>query len=110
MWRDTRAAIGALTMSLATGAMLLAGPVRAADETSIRLAAGDGAIETRSACATCHSLDYIVMNSPFLDQAAWDKTVTKMIKVMGAPITPEQSAIIVQYLATHYGKTGAPRD
>jgi mono/diheme cytochrome c family protein len=94
-------------MLLATGAMLRATAANAADETSIVLAEGEGAVETRSACAACHSLDYIVMNSPFLDQAGWDRTVTKMIKVMGAPIASEQAAIIVRYLATHYGRQSA---
>jgi hypothetical protein len=44
------------------------------------------------------------MNSPFQDRGGWEKTVNKMVKVMGAPITPEDSAAIVDYLATHYGK------
>jgi hypothetical protein len=58
----------------------------------------------QAACAICHSLDYIEMNSPFQDRAGWDKTVTKMVKVMGAPIEPADSAAIVDYLAAHYGK------
>jgi hypothetical protein len=51
----------------------------------------------------CHSLDYIVMNSPIQDAAGWDKTVRKMMTVYGAPLTPEESAAIVAYLARHYG-------
>ncbi len=58
----------------------------------------------QSYCAICHSLDYIVMNSPFQDRAAWEKTVTKMVKVMGAPITAEDATAIVAYLDRHYGK------
>ena len=58
----------------------------------------------QSSCAICHSLDYIVMNSPFQDRAAWEKTVTKMVKVMGAPITAEDATAIVAYLDRHYGK------
>jgi hypothetical protein len=49
-----------------------------------------------------------VMNSPFLDASGWEKTVTKMINVMGAPITAEDSAIIVRYLAAHYGSDSGP--
>jgi hypothetical protein len=52
----------------------------------------------------CHSLDYIVMNSPFQDQSGWGKTVQKMVTVHGAPLTAEESAAIVAYLARHYGK------
>lgn len=52
----------------------------------------------------CHSLDYIVMNSPFQDRAAWEKTVNKMIKVYGAPLSEEDAAAIVSYLDRSYGK------
>ena len=52
----------------------------------------------------CHSLDYIVMNSPFQDKAGWDKTVRKMVNVMGAPLTPEDVEAIVTYLDAQYGK------
>ena len=52
----------------------------------------------------CHSLDYIVMNSHFQDKAAWEKTVKKMVSVMGAPIAPDDVVLIVGYLDAHYGK------
>jgi hypothetical protein len=52
----------------------------------------------------CHSLDYIVMNSPFQDQAGWEKTVKKMVTVFGAPLTAEDTAAIVAYLSSRYGK------
>ena len=41
-----------------------------------------------ASCNACHSLDYIPMNSPFLDRKGWEGSVTKMIKVMKAPISP----------------------
>ena len=85
-------------------ALLAAGPAVLADESSVRLAQGEGVEQVQAACAICHSLDYIVMNSPFQDRAAWEKTVTKMVKVMGAPITAEDTAQIVGYLDRHYGK------
>ena len=75
-----------------------------ADESSITLAPGEGLERVQSYCAICHSLDYIVMNSPFQDRAAWEKTVTKMVKVMGAPITAEDATAIVAYLDRQYGK------
>jgi len=85
-------------------ALLAACPAVIADESSVRLAQGEGVEQVQAACAICHSLDYIVMNSPFQDRAAWEKTVTKMVKVMGAPITAEDTAQIVGYLDRHYGK------
>jgi mono/diheme cytochrome c family protein len=105
MWRDRRVVGAALAASLAC-----AGTAHGADETSVPLVRGEGAVETRSACSACHSLDYIVMNSPFLDAPGWEKTVTKMVKVMGAPIAPDQATIIVRYLATNYGAVPVTRN
>lgn len=80
----------------------------AADETSIVLADGPGLDRTQASCAMCHSLDYIQMNSPFLDRAGWERTVNKMIHVMGAPISAEDTLAIIGYLAAHYGKDSPP--
>ena len=44
------------------------------------------------------------MNSPFLDRKGWEGSVNKMIRVMGAPIPPEDARVIVDYLSAHYGK------
>lgn len=79
----------------------------AADEASLRLTEGPGLAQVQASCSMCHSLDYILMNSPFQDKAAWEKTVNKMVKVMGAPMTADDVATVVAYLDIHYGK-GAP--
>ena len=55
-------------------------------------------------CLACHSLDYIHMNSRFLDKAGWSASVNKMINVFGAPIPKEDVDAIASYLAQHYGK------
>jgi mono/diheme cytochrome c family protein len=89
-------------------ALLAVGAPVAADETGTVLAQGAGVERVQAYCSMCHSLDYIVMNSPFQDRAGWDKTVTKMVKVMGAPLTPEDSAAVAEYLAANYGKDGPP--
>ena len=88
--------------------LLCSGAAAQADESSVSLAAGEGVERVQASCAMCHSLDYIVMNSPFQDRAGWDKTVTKMVKVMGAPLTPEDATVVVDYLAANYGKPGTP--
>jgi mono/diheme cytochrome c family protein len=59
-----------------------------------------------SHCGACHSLDYIPMNSPFLDRAGWEKTLHKMTDVMGAPIEDKDVAAILDYLTRSYGKKG----
>ena len=98
MLRNVHAALAGVVMVLG-----VASSARA-DESSVQLTQADGVERVQAYCAICHSLDYIVMNSPFQDRAGWDKTVTKMVKVMGAPLTPEDSAAIVDYLAANYGK------
>ena len=73
---------------------------QAADESGIAIADGAGRERVVAACSMCHSLDYIVMNSPFQDQAGWEKMET----VYGAPLTADETAEIVAYLSRHYGK------
>lgn len=75
-----------------------------ADEGRIKLKTGPGKELVSANCAMCHSLDYIQMNSMFMDRQGWAKTVDKMINVMGAPIKPEDVAPIVDYLTVNYGK------
>ena len=90
--------------------LIAVGPAlaNAADETGIVLAEGEGRTHVQALCSMCHSLDYIVINSPFQDRTAWENTVTKMVNVMGAPLTDEDVAVIVNYLAAHYGATSVP--
>ena len=76
----------------------------AADELPIELKPGSGLDKVQSNCGTCHSLDYIPMNSPFLEAAKWDAEVAKMIRVMGAPINDADAKAIADYLKQNYGK------
>ena len=55
-------------------------------------------------CLACHSLDYIQMNSRFLDKAGWTASVNKMINAFGAPIPKDDVDAIATYLAENYGK------
>jgi cytochrome c5 len=80
----------------------------AADETSLKMAEGAGLTQVQATCSMCHSLDYILMNSPFQDKAGWEKTVNKMVKVMGAPLAADDITVVVAYLDSHYGKESAP--
>jgi mono/diheme cytochrome c family protein len=84
--------------------LILAWPVLA-DEGTITLKDGKGREVVEQNCAACHSLDYVVINSPFLDQTKWEATVKKMIGTYGAPISAEDAAAIVRYLVAHYGKS-----
>jgi mono/diheme cytochrome c family protein len=75
----------------------------AAGEDSIALKDGPGKDLVEAHCAACHSLDYIEMNAPFLDDKKWEATVKKMVDRMGAPIEAPDAAAITAYLAASYG-------
>ena len=86
-------------------ALLLFAAVPAlAQESQLRLRDGPGRQVVEANCVMCHSLDYIPMNSPFLDRKGWEASVNKMIKVMGAPIAEADAQKIADYLAGQYGK------
>lgn len=90
-----------LSMSTAVAALALAG-MAVADEGAIKLKPGSEVVENN--CAACHSLDYPLMNSPFLDEKGWTAEVTKMVKVFGADISDADQKAIIAYLAANYGK------
>lgn len=75
-----------------------------AGEGDIHLKDGPGKQLVEANCTMCHSLDYIQMNSPFLDRKGWEASVNKMIKAMGAPVAEGDAQKIVDYLAAQYGK------
>ena len=86
------------------GAVLAAALASArADESTLQLAIAPGSELVTARCVVCHSVDYILMNTPIQGRAGWEATVNKMVKVMQAPITPEEAATIVRYLDGQYG-------
>lgn len=80
--------------------LVLALPAHAEDP----LHPGPGRDTVEAACATCHTLDYIRMNSPFLTADVWKAEVTKMRAAYGAPIDDDSATEIIGYLAAQYGK------
>jgi hypothetical protein len=77
----------------------------AAQESKVELKDGPGK-DKAMACVACHSLDYIQMNSRFMDKAAWTASVNKMINAFGAPIDKADVDTIATYLALNYGVPG----
>ena len=84
--------------------LLFAAAPALAQESQLRLRDGPGRPLVEANCVMCHSLDYIPMNSPFLDRKGWEASVNKMIKVMGAPVAEADAQKIVDYLTGQYGK------
>ena len=90
--------IGIVVLPLAVAATIVA-----AAEQKVELKAGAGREQVEVNCGACHSLDYIVANSTFMNRQVWDAEVTKMIKAFGAPISDADAKVIVDYLTTNYG-------
>ena len=74
-----------------------------ADESQLKLRDAPEVMMVRASCSVCHSVDYIEMNSRFMNRATWEAEVRKMIKVMGAQMREEDVAPIVNYLTHEYG-------
>jgi sulfite dehydrogenase (cytochrome) subunit B len=89
-------------LMIAVLAASVAGPALG-DEQPIELKKAPGLDVVEGNCAACHSLDYIQMNSPFLNAAGWDAEVHKMIGFFGAPISDADAKIIADYLKANYG-------
>jgi hypothetical protein len=77
--------------------------ISAAEEKPVRLRQAPGLDKVETHCSACHSLDYVQMNSPFLNAAGWGTEVAKMINAFGAPIGEADAKTIVDYLVRNYG-------
>ncbi len=89
---------------VAPAAVVLLAPVAAhASERPVALKPGEARELVKSRCTACHSLDYVLMNSPFLSPEQWQASVTKM-RTFGAPLTDDEARAVVAYLASSYGK------
>jgi mono/diheme cytochrome c family protein len=88
--------------ALALALMLASLPAKS-EEQPIDLKNASGKDVVEGNCGSCHSLDYIQMNSPFLDSMKWEIIVSKMIKIFKAPIAEDDAKKIVDYLSKNYG-------
>jgi cytochrome c5 len=66
---------------------------------------GKGKELVASRCVICHDLNAAL--SIRTDAAGWTETVTRMVG-NGAQIAPPDAAVIVAYLAEHFGPTAKP--
>ena len=92
------------TLAFALAAAVLLAGAALAQEKRIAFKEGPGLQAFQGNCGTCHSLDYAILNSPFLDRAGWDASVKKMVNAFGAPISADDQKAITDYLAQNYGK------
>ena len=90
------------TLTLTTAVTFLLATATA-DETRIQMRDGPELMTLVANCSGCHSLDYVQMNSRWVKRAGWEAEVKKMVTVMGAPVSPEDQAKLVDYLTREYG-------
>ena len=91
------------TLALATLVVTAFATAAIAEEKPVQLKKAAGLDKVEGNCASCHSLDYVLINSPFPNAAVWDATVTKMIKAFGAPIDEADAKVVSDYLKNNYG-------
>lgn len=97
-----------LTFAAVLTAVPLLTGIAAADEANITLKPGPGMETTAANCAACHSLDYIVMNTPFLSADGWKAEIAKMRGPFVAPIEQSVADEILQYLSANYATPPKP--
>jgi mono/diheme cytochrome c family protein len=86
----------------------LSGRNAVAGDGPMPLQPGPGDEMATANCNVCHTSDYIIMNSMFLNADGWKAEVTKMRTAFGAPTDDATAAQIIAYLAAHYAVTGKP--
>jgi len=87
------------------GSTAMAAPVKyVLPEETAALATGPNSDIAQATCSACHSVDYITTQpTPQKDaKGFWTAEVTKMQKVFGAPVDPDNAPKIVDYLAATY--------
>lgn len=82
--------------------LMIATPALAQQSEQVPLKPGAGLDAVKATCSTCHTLNYIRMNSVFLTPDAWKAEVTKMREAYGGPFDDATAATIVQYLSENY--------
>ena len=103
--RHTIVALGVSFAALLTPTSARVQPAPAITSTTVELPAGDALFPGGSSadainnnCLACHSAD-MVLNQPALPKSVWQAEVTKMIQNYKAPVSEEDVAAIVDYLA-----------
>jgi mono/diheme cytochrome c family protein len=81
---------------------VLLSTVPALAQEQVTLKPGPGLDVVTTTCSTCHTLNYIRMNSVFLTPDEWKAEVIKMQQAYGGPFDDATGATIVKYLSASY--------
>lgn len=91
-----------LSWLIIAAAWLAAAPLIAQEDDAPRtLTPGKGSDLTAARCATCHDARHITRAK--LSRGQWEDNVQNM-KDRGAPMTPQEMPIILEYLAAYYNR------
>jgi hypothetical protein len=73
----------------------------------IELPEGEGKPLLLAACTRCHDLKGLPAYRGYWDTTRWRSMIESMMK-NGAALNPEQTGVLADYLAQHFGKPAAP--
>ena len=97
------AAMGQMTAALADAPMTFQSEKVELPTGDRMFPGGDKAAAINNNCVTCHSAG-MVLNQPSLSRGEWTGEVHKMVGVYKAPVSPEDQAASIDYLAETKGK------
>ena len=101
MTRTVTATLGAMAALL--GAAALSQPIELPlGEVPAELADAEGEVVANN-CSGCHSLDYLTTQPRGKGAQFWRDSVTKMITVYKAPLSPEEAEQVSAVLAKKFG-------
>ena len=75
----------------------------------IELPEGAGKVLLLTACTRCHDLKGLPAYKGYWNTTRWRDMIDTMVK-NGAPLNVEQSAVLAEYLAQHFGKPASASD
>jgi hypothetical protein len=72
----------------------------------IELPEGEGKLLLLAACTRCHDLKGLPSYKGYWDNTRWRSMIENMVK-NGATLNPQQTTVLAEYLAQHFGKPPA---
>src|SRR5688572_30018272 len=90
---------------VATAVWLAPAAAQHEQQASKTLLPGKGADLTMAKCAICHDITHVTRTR--LSRAEWEDNVKVMI-ARGTPLTPDEAATVIEYLATYYNRDTPP--
>ncbi len=74
----------------------------------IELPEGEGRTLLLAACVRCHDLRGLPAYKGYWNSVRWRGMIEAMVK-NGAPLSPDQTEVLAEYLAEHFGRPASPQ-